>query len=507
MVTDYSYGLESPVLNAGPWTCAAMWLDFDYKLVDRNATGDELLSVEIFYNGSWHQKVEFANNGSVDWTPQHIDISAVQGKALKVRFLAYGANSADILHWYVDNIHVYGICNSPVDLDYTQSQFSTTLTWTAPECTGGGASTPIDFIFDDGSAENGWAINPGYLAWLGNEFPIAPTYEGVLQSFDVWFGFNPSTSMQLTLDVYDGAQNLVGSSDAFTAPYEDWLTVNVNDIPFSGMFYGMIKWNNLSGATNYLGFDEDGPYAQDNLGWYYDGSTWEKISIAGGGNPGVFLLRAHALVGGDLKEVTLVPSRQSGGVITSSPAITGIDGYFDTKNYGTLGVSDNLSDSSQIVGYNVWRTDETGTGPFTKLNGAPVTATTYVDTYPSTLEAGTFDYYVTAVYNDSQTGTFLCESPGSDTVEVEFPAIGINEAGSGSIVIFPNPATEVVNVKSDATIATIEVMNFVGQAVYNVNNVASKTAKINVTTLTSGVYFVKVTTDQGIRTAKITVTR
>ena len=61
--------------------------------------------------------------------------------------------------------------------------------------------------------------------------------------------------------------------------------------------------------------------------------------------------------------------------------------------------------------------------------------------------------------------------------------------------------------KSDATIASIEVMNFVGQTVYNVNNVAAKTAKINVTTLTSGVYFVKVTTDQGIRTAKITVTR
>jgi hypothetical protein len=268
----------------------------------------------------------------------------------------------------------------------------------------------------------------------------------------------------------------------------------------------MIKWNNLSGSTNYLGFDEDGPYASDNLGWYSDGTTWEKISIAGGGNPGVFLLRAHALVGGDLKEVTLVPSRPSAGVITSSPAITGVDGYFDTKNYGTLGVSDNLSDSSQIIGYNVFRTDETGTGPYTQLNGAPVTATTYVDTYPGTLEAGTFMYYVTAVYNDSQTGTFLCESPGSDTIMVEFPAIGINETGKSSVMIFPNPATEVVNIKSDATIATIEVMNFVGQTVYTVSDVRLKTAKVNVTTLTAGVYFVKVTTDQGIRTAKITVT-
>ena len=116
MLYNYEYALESPVLNAGPWTCASLWLDFDYKLVDRNATGDELLSVEVFYNGTWHQKAEYANNGSIDWTSEHFDISSAQGKALKVRFVAMGAASEDILHWYVDNIHVYGICNSPVDL-------------------------------------------------------------------------------------------------------------------------------------------------------------------------------------------------------------------------------------------------------------------------------------------------------------------------------------------------------------------------------------------------------
>ena len=57
--------MESPMLNAGPWTCASIWLDFDYNLVDRNATGDEKLSVDVFYNGSWHQKTEYANDGSV----------------------------------------------------------------------------------------------------------------------------------------------------------------------------------------------------------------------------------------------------------------------------------------------------------------------------------------------------------------------------------------------------------------------------------------------------------
>ena len=50
-------------------------------------------------------------------------------------------------------------------------------------------------------------------------------------------------------------------------------------------------------------------------------------------------------------------------------------------------------------------------------------------------------------------------------------------------------------------------MNFVGQQVYTINTVDSKTAKINVTSLKAGVYFVKVTTEQGIRTTKITVTQ
>ena len=139
MITDYDASMESPILNAGPWTCASIWLDYDYSLVDRNATGDEKLNVDLFYNGSWHSKVEYANDGSVGWTPQHIDISSVKGKAFKVRFRANGANSSDILHWYVDNIHVYGVCNNPTDLavEWT-GPTEATLTWTAPVCGGGG---------------------------------------------------------------------------------------------------------------------------------------------------------------------------------------------------------------------------------------------------------------------------------------------------------------------------------------------------------------------------------
>jgi hypothetical protein len=506
LASNYQYALVSPVLDASSMTCAEIWLDFDYKLEDRNATGNEKLNVDIYYNGSWKSKLELTNTGSVNWTPQHIDISGAKGKAFRVRFLANGASTEDILHWYVDNIHVYGICKAPTALDYlfVPAQHTVTLTWAAPEC--GGGQVLMDFIFDDGTAENGWGINPGYLAWIGNEFPIAATIQGVLQSFDIYFMANAAAgSDQPTIDVYDASQTLVGSTAPFTPPTDDWLTVNVNDIPFAGMFYAMVKWNNFGASTNYLGVDEDGPYTSDDLTWYSDGAAWDKLSVVAGGAPSVSLLRATALVGGDLKSVQLVAGAQpTQHMHVAAGTFAKANRSVDTYNHATMGIQKSASDSSTLMGYNVYRTDETGTGPYSKLNSAPVTVTTYSDIYPSTITSGYFSYYVTSVFNDSETGLPLCES-SSDSVLVDL-SIGVEELTSGQVMVYPNPATENVTVKSSYTISGIEVMNFVGQTVYSNSNVAAKTAKINVTALRSGVYFVKVSTDQGVRTVKITVT-
>ena len=52
----------------------------------------------------------------------------------------------------------------------------------------------------------------------------------------------------------------------------------------------------------------------------------------------------------------------------------------------------------------------------------------------------------------------------------------------------------------------IEVLNYIGQTIYNNKNVNLKIVQLNVTSFTSGVYFVKVTTVTGTKTTKVTVT-
>jgi hypothetical protein len=60
-------------------------------------------------------------------------------------------------------------------------------------------------------------------------------------------------------------------------------------------------------------------------------------------------------------------------------------------------------------------------------------------------------------------------------------------------------------VKGDLNIKGIVMMSYLGQLVYTRNNVDSKFVQIDVSSFSAGVYFLKINTDQGIKTTKITV--
>jgi hypothetical protein len=162
---------------------------------------------------------------------------------------------------------------------------------------------------------------------------------------------------------------------------------------------------------------------------------------------------------------------------------------------------DDTYDVRALLGYNVYRSDDNKV-TYNKLNTNLVTDTTYMDLVPG---YQLYWYYVTSVFPTY--GSQTCESPNSNEVSANVVMVGTEGLNGGGISIYPNPATDNVMVKSDFTISNIEVLNYIGQKVYAMNEIGAKSHKVNVSNLITGIYFVKVTTENGTKTMKITVTK
>jgi hypothetical protein len=519
IITNYSSSLITPVINASPYSCAKIYADFDLKLIDRNNTGTEKISVDVLVGGAWVNKAVISDSGSFDWTLKHIDITAVMGKAFQLRFTANGASSGNILHWYVDNINIYAVCIAPTGLQGLQTQFTTHLTWHTPKCPAScGLKT---YIFDSGNADNGYSINPGFTFEMGNFFDISTSATGVIKSFDMYFQSTSSSSAQnCVVTVYDATHtNIIGTSAPFLNtgdpyPSGSWLNVPVSDIPFTGPFYAMIDYTVTSTPVkNYWGCDLSTvqPGFPSGLGFANQAGVWSTAASAFGlGTPLTFLQRAHVCENGakdkDAPVTTIDPSTmpQAG-----ARSLASVNAGLIMGNVAATPppASPEAPAGSLFKGYNIYRTDDGNiTGPFHKVNTAFWPDTVYAEVHPSTTNATSWKYYVTALFQDSlNLGVTLCESP-SDTITILFPAVGIADLTTGSISLYPNPANDLVNIVSTNDIKTIEVLDYIGQTIYKANDVNLKATKLEVSTFTAGVYFVKITTSNGIKTSKITVT-
>jgi len=75
--------------------------------------------------------------------------------------------------------------------------------------------------------------------------------------------------------------------------------------------------------------------------------------------------------------------------------------------------------------------------------------------------------------------------------------VGIPEMGSVSIKVFPNPATDVVNITVSNNISTIQVMNYLGMIVYSENITQEKTITLNTSRYSAGNYLIRCVTNNG----------
>jgi hypothetical protein len=487
--SDYDMPLTTPVINASSYTCATIWCDFDYKLEDRFATGDEFLTVQIFKNGSFTDLVEFANNGSVDWTSQHLELKGAKGKAFSVAFRANGTNTQDILHWYVDNIHIYAVCTPPTELGwYDINDKDVYLNWTPPSCKQGPPETWL--TWDDGTNVDGIGLT------AGGSFDVAAKWDasmisqlegGSILKVKIW----PNDDATYSFRAWEGdAGDVLIADQPFAPPTGDWYEYTCSPpVPIDVTKALWVGYNATHNAGYYPAGCDGGPNVAGYGMLANLGSGWEDLNAYFDYNWDIEVLIGTAK--GTTKSV----------VLSSKPIVNANTQLSNSGKHDPIGQKQiTETDASNLLGYNVYRLDPDSVNYY-KRNQSLLSDTTFFETVPV---YGQYHYFVTAVF---ETGDIDCESDSSNILPIDIVP-GINDPiNNGSIMVYPNPATDIVNVKSNYTISQIEVLNYIGQTVYNRTNLEAKTDKINVANFQTGVYFVKVTTDQGVRTVKITVTK
>jgi hypothetical protein len=264
-----------------------------------------------------------------------------------------------------------------------------------------------------------------------------------------------------------------------------------------------------------MGLDETTvqPGYSQGLAWGYYGGFSPVTTLFGYPAPETWAERVNVCYTAtkDAPITTIDPTNFATGTFVQGAAnITGPPpaGYKPSINPGFQNFDvPEAPAGSQLMGYEIYRADSTST-VFNPIHHITSSAdTTYQDVHPSsTMPPFHWRYFVTAEFQDSLNPAppYLCEPP-SDTITINFPAVGINEL-TNTISLYPNPANDVVNIVSSNDIKSIEVINYVGQTIYKNNSVNLKITKLDVASFNSGVYFVRITTTEGIKTSKITVT-
>jgi hypothetical protein len=100
---------------------------------------------------------------------------------------------------------------------------------------------------------------------------------------------------------------------------------------------------------------------------------------------------------------------------------------------------------------------------------------------------------ITYTYTDSNG----CTNSNIDSIEINRCGFGINEIGEAddAILLYPNPTTGQLTIKTlGMTPKTISIYDIDGRLIYT----AAFTPETDVTQLSSGLYFVEVTSDIGI---------
>jgi len=115
------------------------------------------------------------------------------------------------------------------------------------------------------------------------------------------------------------------------------------------------------------------------------------------------------------------------------------------------------------------------------ISGTPTTA------MPQT------DFTVTAT-NPNGSSSFV--------IAITVSALSLPDFNTSFVAVYPNPAKELLTIKAATAISEVEITNLLGQKIVKKIKLSSE-EQLNISDLTSGWYFVKVTVADAVKTFKI----
>ncbi|MCD4725408.1 MAG: choice-of-anchor J domain-containing protein, partial [Bacteroidales bacterium] len=454
ILTNYQQSLTSGYINGvyqeakdGPYIDGRFILEFDVSLDDYSVSGNEYFAVEVWSNGIWQRVKLFSNaDGDFDWTNVEIDISdEAFGYVFKIRFMAEGALSSDILSWFVDNVNIYRICYPPTDLVVQgKDPYTMELYW-SPPFTGGGVSEWI--MWDDGVNIDGIGLTGGgvfSVASHWNPDMISQFYGQYITKIRFVPYINAVTT-NFTLKVWQGP-------NAATMIYEEAV---------SGLLLG--NWNEITLTSAvaidvtkelWFGYTCDSPDGENPAGFdagpgvvgygdmiTLDGIIWDPIANFG------FDLNwnIHALVDNATDHPLVQMMHNEDLSVYNTPAGLPVESEGETS-YNPIGLS-----VQAITGYRIYFNDD-GAG-YEYIGLTQDTFYSHVKEPPFQPD-GLYCYYVKAVYED-------CDA---DSDEACWLHSGIDYYGiENSILVFPNPSNDLINIESKIAISQLCILDYSGR--------------------------------------------
>ena len=196
-----------------------------------------------------------------------------------------------------------------------------------------------------------------------------------------------------------------------------------------------------------------------------------------------------------------------------------VNGMFKSSLTGTINLTVYITEDSimgtQSGATGNYRHDHVLRGVVTSYWGDALTSTNANDTYSKhytyTLPA-TWNYkkcrLIAFVNNHSNNVTERKVLNATKSAFLTAGQVGIEDVKPAiSVKMWPNPVAEMAFVEAESTIRSYSVVNSVGQVVESRENVNASALELNVSNYAAGVYFVSVTTDNGVSTERLCVVK